>query len=236
MRKVWGEYNYSNEKTTYTQYDGTKYPETVKENIFSGFAETDIYLTNDIAAKIGVRAEHSQLLDKWNVAPRVSVAYKFTDNSQFSLAYGIFYQDPERKYLPSINQLHFAQATHYILQYQKITNSVLSVPKYFIKNIMILFKTGLNNYGTFTAINNNGFGDAKGIEFFWRDKKTIKNVDYWISYSYLDTKRDFLNYPFAIEPSFAAKHTASLVIKKFVTKLKTQFNGSYTLCNRQAIL
>ena len=54
-----GEYNYSNEKTTYTQYDGTQYPQTVKENIFAGFAETDVYLTNDIAAKIGVRAEHS---------------------------------------------------------------------------------------------------------------------------------------------------------------------------------
>ena len=98
----------------------------------------------------------------------------------------------------------------------------------FYKKYNDLFKTGLSNYGTLRAINNNGFGDAKGIEFFWRDRKTIKNVDYWISYSYLDTKRDFLNYPFAIEPSFAAKHTASLVVKKFVTKLKTQFNGSYT--------
>ena len=86
----------------------------------------------------------------------------------------------------------------------------------------------MNNYGSFKAINNKGFGDAKGIEFFWRDKKTIKNVDYWISYSYLDTKRDFLNYPFAIEPDFASKHTASLVIKKFVLPLKTQFNASYT--------
>jgi vitamin B12 transporter len=222
------EYNYSNEKTTYTQYEGTKYPETVKENIFSGFAETDIYLTNDIAAKIGGRAEHSQLLDKWKVAPRISVAYKFPDNSQFSLAYGIFYQDPERKYLPSINQLHFAQAAHYIAQYQKISKNYTFRTEIFYKKYRDLFKTGLSNYGALRAINNNGFGDAKGIEFFWRDRKTIKNVDYWLSYSYLDTKRDFLNYPFAIEPSFVAKHTASLVIKKFVSKLKTQFNGSYT--------
>ena len=222
------EYNYSNEKTNFTLYDGTTYPETVKENILSGFAETDIYLTNDIAAKIGVRSEHSQLLNKWNVAPRISLAYKFQDNSQFSLAYGIFYQDPERKYLPSINQLHFAQATHYIAQYQKISNARTFRTEIFYKKYKDLFKTGLNNYGTLRAINNDGFGDAKGIEFFWRDKKTIKNVDYWISYSYLDTKRDFLNYPFAIEPSFSAKYTASLVIKKFVTKLKTQFNASYT--------
>jgi vitamin B12 transporter len=222
------EYNYSNEKTTYIQYDKTKYPQTVKENILAGFAETDVYLTNDIAAKIGVRTEHSQLLNKWNVAPRISLAYKFPDNSQFSLAYGIFYENPERKYLPSINQLHFEQATHYIAQYQKISNERTFRTEIFYKKYKDLFKTGLNRNGTPTAINNNGFGDAKGIEFFYRDKKTIKNVDYWISYSYLDTKRDFLNYPFAIEPSFATKHTASLVVKKFVANIKTQFNASYT--------
>lgn len=226
--KFGSEYNYSNEETDYTQYDGAKYPQTVKENIFSGFAETNIYVTNDIAAEVGVRAEHSQLLNKWNVAPRISLAYKLADKSQFSLAYGIFYEDPERKYLPSIDQLHFAQATHYIAQYQKISNERTFRTEIFYKKYKDLFKTGLTSYGNFAAINNNGFGDAKGIEFFWRDKKTIRNVDYWVSYSYLDTKRDFLNYPFAIQPSFATKHTASLVVKKFVTNIKTQFNASYT--------
>ncbi len=226
--KFGSEYNYSNEATDYTQYDGAKYPQTVKENIFSGFAETNIYLTNDIAAEAGVRTEHSQLLSRWNIAPRLSLAYKLHDDGQISLAYGIFYEDPERKYLPSINQLHFAQATHYIAQYQKISNDRTFRTEIFYKKYKDLFKTGVSSFDNFTAINNDGFGDAKGIEFFWRDKKTIKNVDYWISYSYLDTKRDFLNYPFAIEPSFATKHTASLVVKKFVTNLKTQFNASYT--------
>ena len=221
------EYNYSNEKADYTQYDGIIYSQTIKENIFSGFAETNIYVTNDIALQAGVRTEHSKLLNKWDVAPRISMAYKFPDKSEFSLAYGIFYQDPESKYLPSINQLHFAQATHYIAQYQKISNQRTFRTEIFYKKYKDLFKTGFGN-GTFKAINNDGFGDAKGIEFFWRDKKTIRNVDYWVSYSYLDTKRDFLNYPFAIEPSFATKHTASLVVKKFVTNIRTQFNASYT--------
>jgi vitamin B12 transporter len=52
-------------------------------------------------------------------------------------------------------------------------------------------------------------------------------VDYWISYSFLDTKRDFLNFPFAVTPNFAAKHTSSLVLKKFVQKWKMNLNGSY---------
>ncbi|MBA2250608.1 MAG: TonB-dependent receptor [Chitinophagaceae bacterium] len=223
-----GEYNYSNESSSYTLYNGDKFIQVIKENLLAGFAETDVYLTNDIAAKIGVRAEHSQLLGKWNAAPRISLAYKFPDNSQASVAYGIFYQDPERKYLPSAGQLTYAKATHYIAQYQKLTNGHTFRTELFYKKYDDLFKTDITNTGQVVAVNNNGYGYAKGFELFWRDKKTIKDVDYWVSYSYLDTKRDFLNYPAAIEPSFVAKHTASLVVKKFVTKLKTQFNGSYT--------
>ena len=225
------ENNYSDEKSTYNEYNGTSFLQNVKENILAGFVEADIYVTNNIAARVGIRSEHSKLLDRWNVAPRISFAYKFPDKSQVSLAYGIFYQDPERKYLPSLNALHFQKAAHYIAQYEKITQDRTFRTELFYKKYEDLLKTAQTYNQTFTAINNNGFGDAKGIEFFWRDKKTIKNVDYWISYSYLDTKRDFLNYPFALEPSFVSKHTASLVMKKFVTKLKTQFNASYTFAS-----
>lgn len=221
------EYNYSDEKSTYTAYTGDDFKQHLRENLISAFAETDIYLTNELAAKIGGRAEHSDLLNKWNMAPRISLAYKFKNNGQASFAYGIFYQNPENKYLPSINSLHFSKATHYILQYQKISSDYTFRTEIFYKKYDDLIKTG-NTYNSTKAINNDGFGDAKGIEFFWRDRKSIKSLDYWISYSYLDTKRDFLNYPFAIRPSFATKHTASIVMKKFVLPLKTNFNASYT--------
>jgi len=222
-----GEYNLQNEKSIFTPTNDLPFTQIINETIFSGFAETDIYLTNNLAAKVGARTEHSQMLDKWNLAPRLSFAYKFADKSQGSIAYGIFYQDPASKYLPALNSLHFEKATHYIAQYQKISSNYTFRTEIFYKKYDDLIKSA-DNYGTFKAMNNEGFGDAKGIEFFWRDKKTIKNVDYWISYSFLDTKRDFLNYPFAIEPNFASKHTASLVVKKFVMPLKTQFNASYT--------
>jgi vitamin B12 transporter len=220
------EYNYSNDKATYTLYNGQKYSNNLKENLISGFAETDIYLTNDLAAKLGTRVEHSQILDKFNFAPRVSLAYKLGKEGQASLAYGIFYQNPERKYLPSPNDLSFAKATHYIAQYQKVTPQVTFRAEVFYKKYEDLFKTTMVSNQQI-ATSNNGYGYAKGFEFFWRDRKTIKNFDYWISYSYLDTKRDFLNYPVEMQPNFAAKHTANLVLKKFVTKLKTQFNANY---------
>jgi hypothetical protein len=220
------EYNYSDDKANYTLYNGYKFPNYLKENLVAGFAETDVYLTNDLAAKLGARLEHSQILSKVNFAPRVSLAYKLGKEGQASLAYGIFYQNPERKYLPSPDQLTFAKATHYIAQYQKVTSLVTFRAELFYKKYEDLFKTDMVNNQQ-VAASNNGYGYAKGFELFWRDKKTIKNFDYWVSYSYLDTKRDFLNYPAEIQPNFAARHTANLVLKKFVTKLKTQFNANY---------
>jgi len=93
-----------------------------------------------------------------------------------------------------------------------------------------LLKTYTNNGSSIItdSVGNGGTGDAKGIELFWRDRKTLKDVDYWVSYSYIDTKRNYLNYPYALQPNFVANHTLSLVFKKFVTKWKTGFNGSYT--------
>lgn len=222
------DYFYSSEKSGYTLYDGTRFSETVKDNLVAAFAESDLYLTNDLAAKIGTRIEHSDLLGKWNIAPRLSLAYKFADNSQASFAYGLFYQNPERKYLPTAAGLDYSRAAHYILQYQKITSQRSFRVEAFYKKYNDLYKTNVAITGREVAVNNNGFGEAKGFELFWRDKKTFKDVDYWVSYSYLDTKRDFLNFPRAITPSFAASHTASLVVKKFVLPWKTGFNLSYS--------
>ena len=221
------EYNYSDQKSVYTTYNGQQYPNRLKENVKSLFAESDIYLTNNLAAKVGTRFEQSSFLDKTNFAPRFSLSYKVAKQAQASLAYGIFYQNPERRYLPSPNNLGFMKATHYIAQYMKVNSVRTFRAEIFYKKYDNLIKTGILNSQNVVAINNEGFGDAKGFEFFWRDKKTIKNVDYWISYSFLDTKRDYLNFPYATTPNFAATHTASLVIKKFVQPWKMQFNGAY---------
>ncbi|MBB1284453.1 TonB-dependent receptor [Flavisolibacter sp. BT320] len=225
------EYNYSSDPSTYIDYNNNRYGGKLKQHITALFAETDIYLTNALAAKLGGRAEHSSYLDRTNLAPRASLAYKTGRESQASVAYGIFYQNPETQYLPATSPLNFSKATHYIANYQKTTALQVFRAEVFYKKYDALLKTTPVTGRDGIAANNSGFGEAKGIEFFWRDKKTIKNFDYWISYSYLDTERDFLNFPAAIRPNFAAKHTASLVAKKFVMPWKMQFNASYNFAS-----
>ncbi|HEV8286978.1 MAG TPA: TonB-dependent receptor [Chitinophagaceae bacterium] len=206
-------------------YNGSK--SKLIENFQSFFAETDIYVTNDLAAKIGGRFEHSSIIDKSNIAPRISLAYKVGSGAQLSAAYGIFYQKPENTQLIYTTNLDYTKATHYILTYQKSTNDRIFRTEVFYKKYDALVKTEPVNY-YYGNYSNNGSGYAQGIEFFWRDKKSIKNFDYWVSYSYLDTKRDYLNYPQKLKPDFAATHTVSLVTKRFFMDIKTGFNFTYS--------
>lgn len=216
------EFNNTNENFQYGNF--TK---EYSDLISSGFLETDLGLSNNFSAKVGVRAENSSNLNKWNVAPRVAVAYRIAKDFTTSLAYGTFYQNPESKFVNAPKPLTFQKADHYIFQVQRNTEGRSLRLEAFYKKYDQLIKTS-EIFGAQTAVNNEGNGYAKGVELFWRDKKSIKDIDYWITYSYLDSKRDFQNYPVSLMPGFAAKHTLSVVAKKFVTPWKTGFNMSYT--------
>lgn len=215
-----GEYWHTYNPSTYINSD-SNIVTTLKDNYAALFAESDIYLTNELALKLGARYEYSSIIKKANIAPRVSLAYKVGEGAQVSAAYGIFYEKPLVNELAYSTQLGYTKAIHYIANYQKTANNRIFRVEAFYKKYDDLVKT-------FPTYNNNGGGFAKGAELFLRDKQTFKNLDYWISYSYLDTKRDFQNYPEELEPNFAAKHTASLVVKRFVTKWKAGFNATYT--------
>ncbi len=211
------EYWYSTDEATYNGYN-----KKIHDNFNAVFGETDIYLSNELAAKGGVRIENSTYIGKANIAPRFSIAYKLNRGAQLSVDYGIFYQKPTSQYLLYNTGMNYMKATHYILTYQKTDAFQTFRTQLFYKKYNQLVTT--NNLDTA----NGGTGYASGVEFFWRDKKTLKNFDYWVTYSYLDTKRQYLNFPYSITPNFAANHTANLVIKRFFTKMSTQLNANYS--------
>ena len=225
--EYWYSYNYQKYLSPQTFTD-TLFK--FKDNFNSLFAESDIYLTNALAAKVGVRYEHSSVIHRSDIAPRVSLAYRTGPEAQVSLAYGIFYQKPENNQLFEASNVGFTKATHYIINYQKMSKDrIFRIEAYYKKYDDLIKTVPLSNYNTFiTTYNNTGSGYAKGFELFWRDKKSIKDFDYWISYSYLDTKRNYLNYTEQLTPNYAATHTASIVTKRFFTKIKSGVNLTYT--------
>lgn len=200
------------------------YKPEFNENFLAAFVESDYHLHKDLALRFGLRAEYSDLLDKLNIAPRISWAWKVSENAQLSLAGGLFYQTPESEYLRFRTDLNYEQATHYILNYQSGKENKIFRVEWYFKDYHNLVKT---NGDTVTALDNSGDGYAHGIDVFYRDKETIKNFDYWLSYSWIDTKRNYRTFPESARPSFAAEHNISVVAKKFVYKLRTQFGATY---------
>jgi hypothetical protein len=198
------------------------------EHLSAVFAEGDLFFTNKWVARLGTRFEYSDLLDQFSIAPRTSLAYKTGKYSQTSVAYGKFYQTPGDEYLIQQSDLDFENADHYILNFQHLSERYTFRIEAYYKNYDRLIK---NDEDSTVLFNNSGSGYAQGFDIFWRDRKTLKRADYWVSYSFLDTKRNYKDYSEIAIPTFAAKHTMNVVYKQFFVKLHTQISATYTFAS-----
>jgi len=206
------------------QYDSVNL--SFAEMLSAGYTEAEWKPVNWFGLKAGVRYEYSEILAKSDEAPRISAAIRLNKYGQISGAYGMFYEDPTDKYfLFGHTQANFQEATHYILNYQYMKNDRTFRVEGYYKSYNDLVREITegpyypNPYRPFYwPINNTGYGYAKGLDVFWRDKKSIKNFDYWISYSYIDTKRLYANYVTEATPNFVSTNNLNIVTKYFFEK------------------
>ena len=223
-----GDYFRTKFDESYTFYQGNTYPSGYTTNVGALFAEADWFISPEFAIKGGVRGMHNALLQKTVIEPRASMAYKVSNNSQFSFAYGDFHQAPKQDYLKYYATLDFEKTQHYILNYLYSSNKRTLRAEIYFKNYqdLVKYNTPLPTYNS--VYTQTGAGYAKGFDIFWRDNKTFKKTEYWVSYSYLDSERDFKNYTAKVTPSFVANHTLSLVGKYFIEDWKSQVSLTNT--------
>ena len=200
-------------------------------NLTAVYTEADIFFSKNLALKAGFRAEYSALFDQATLSPRASLAYKTGSKSQLSLAYGNFFQQPNSAILKFNQNLNAQQAQHYILNYQfNADGKIFRAETYYKKySDLVKYDTDLTSFDT--NFNNTGSGYATGLDLFFRDNKSIKNIDYWVSYSFLDTKRDYKNFPIAAQPNFANTHNLSVVGKYWIDSWKSQVGLSYNFAS-----
>lgn len=195
------------------------------------FAETEWQPVSRVATRIGIRGEHSSLLDDQKLALRFSAAYKLTAYGQVSVAYGNFYQTPEENLLRFTADLDFEQANHYIINYQWERNSRILRMEAYLKDYQNLIVFDGHEFWNPELYNNKGSGFSRGIDVFYRDQKSIRYFDFWISYSYLESERKYRDFPVKAKPHFAPAHTVSLVGKYWVNSITTQFGLSATMAS-----
>ncbi|MBX0288867.1 TonB-dependent receptor [Hymenobacter sp. HSC-4F20] len=206
----------------------TMYRPEFTEKRAAAFVESDFQLNDRLAGRVGGRAEYSALLQQWNAAPRLALAYQTTESSSLSAAYGRFYQTPDNALLLVQPTLRFEQATHSVLTYQYTHDrQLLQVEAYYKTYRHLTRYDGLHPRNPW-AYDNGGSGYARGLDVLWRDRKTIKNLEYYVSYGFLDTKRQYRQDPVAAVPTFAARHSVSVVGKYWVQPLHTLLGATYS--------
>ncbi|MFH6988270.1 carboxypeptidase-like regulatory domain-containing protein [Flavobacterium collinsii] len=216
----------------YTDNIALKTANGYNSNITAFYTEGDILFSKKLAAKVGFRLSNNSLLDETNIAPRASIAYKVSKNSQFSFAYGDFTQTPVVDYIKysKYHQFESEKARHYILNYQFTRPGQTFRAEAYYKDYSNLVQYNTRDVQYNSVFNNNGSGYAKGLDLFWRDSNLHKNLEYWISYSYIDSERQYKNFPTMTTPSFIANHSLSVVTKYFITDWKSQigFTNSFS--------
>ncbi|WP_432671425.1 TonB-dependent receptor [Flavobacterium sp. SM2513] len=186
------------------------------------YSEADYYFSKKLAVNIGIRASNNNLINEFSASPRLSLAYKTGKFNQFSFAYGKFEQAPKADYLKYATNFENEKIQHYIFNYTFAKDGTTFRAEAYYKNYNDLVKFDTDAPVFSSSYNNSGFGYAKGLDIFFREDTRIKNLQYWISYSFIDTQRDYRNYVQEATPSFVAKHTASVVTKYWVSSLRSQ--------------
>jgi len=230
VKLSWGaNETYNKYNQDYVEYEGNTYHSDFNDHLVAAFVEPEIKFSKNLAIRPGLRSEYSTVIGKWNVAPRFAVALKTGKESQLSGAWGLYHQTPQADYLKLNTKLNFEKATHYILSYQfgKVSERLFRAEAYYkTYNDLITYEAGEN--GLPAKLQNNGSGYAGGFDIFWRDQKSIKGFDYWVTYSFIDTKRKYKFYPEKATPEFISDHTVSIVGKYWINRINTQVGMSYT--------
>ncbi len=233
VKLTWGfndTYNKYNQE--YIDDEGQTYSLDFTDNLVGGFIEGEVKFSKNIAIRPGLRAEYASVINKWNLAPRFALALKTGEVSQLSGAFGLYHQTPQPDYLKLEDNLAFEKAIHYVASYQagEVTTRLFRAEAYY-KTYHNLITYQFGELGLPANLQNNGDGYANGIDLFWRDRKSIKGFDYWVTYSFIDTKRKYQDFPEKATPHFISNHNFSVVGKYWVNKISTQLGFAYTTAN-----
>ncbi|EAZ81948.1 TonB-dependent receptor [Algoriphagus machipongonensis] len=198
------------------------------DNQIYAFSEWDFYLSKKLVFRGGFRAGSSSLNQEYWVDPRASFAYQVSENAQISLAGGTFSQAPTENLRVLNQKLENVESKHLILNYLYGNNGRTIRAEAFYKSYEGLVTFEGQPMNPINPINE-GNGFAKGFDVFYRDSRSIKNTDFWVTYSFVDSERQFDQYSTQVQPAFAPKHNFSVVAKHMFQNLKSQLGMSYSM-------
>ncbi len=156
----------------------------------------------------GLRGEYESITNQYRIDPRLSVIFPLSLNTAITAAYGIYHQFPHPQYYDSYvgnPELTAMKSVHRVVGINhKRKNTLFRVEAYYKNYKNLLLEDVAKNY------TNQGKGYSKGLDIFIKKKFTL--LSGWVSYSWLQARRKWMDLPVMSSPYFDITHNFNAVM------------------------
>lgn len=186
--------------------------------ISAGFFSAAYYPVERLKAELSFRTEYTSPNRKINFSPRLAVNYYWGD-VMLSGIVGRYTQLPKNDWLVRSRKLMSEACMQYNLGMQYGYEGRFYKAELYYKdyNRLVLEETDTETGSA--LLTSGGYGYSRGIDLFFRDRVSIKNLEYQLSYTYNISKRKYQRCSELTTPQYATRHNAALVVKYSLPRL-----------------
>lgn len=193
---------------------------SMSPSVNAGFFAATYYPVEQLKAELSFRTEYTSLNRKVNFSPRLAVNYHWRD-VMLSGTIGRYTQLPENKYLVRQPELKSETCMQYNLGIQYTGAGRFYNAEIYYKDYDRLALLETDAIIESALLTSNGYGHSKGIDIFFRDQVSLKNLEYQLSYTYNISRRRYQDYAQLTTPQYATRHNAAVVVKYTLPRLHT---------------
>ncbi len=196
----------------------------------AAFAEAEWYATPRFTLRGGLRTSYYSPSNDLRIEPRAAVAFEAYAGGTISAAFGQFSQVPQMAAQafagvnPALPEAFGpASASHYQLSFQHSEGGRTFRAELYEKQYRNLLRQP-----SLMAWTDGGEGHARGLDLFYRDRVSVKNLDYWVTYGYVHSRRSIREFAEAVQPSFAPTHNLSIVTRYWIEDWRSMPGATFT--------
>ncbi len=173
------------------------------------YLEDKLRLWGPLYATLGARLDHASTPGVWTSDPRAALAWRVDAHQSVRIAAGRYHQLPDPRLLDPVYgnpRLGSLAADHAIAGYEWQSDAANLRVELYHKRYRDLVT---NDAATYYA--NRGHGYARGVDVFLQGSH--RWLTGWVSYGYLDSKRQELDDPREVRSRYGTGHSVTLVAR-----------------------
>lgn len=211
----------------------TMHREHVSPVVGAAFLSLACYPLESLKAEVSGRAEYTAPNRRAEFSPRLSLSY-YCGDFMFSAVAGRYTQLPANDCLLRQPDLPSSVCLQYNLglQYERegrygkaelYYKDYDRLPLYDAASAALTDLDMESEHSALwaTSLTAEGYGHSRGIDLFFRDRATLPNLEYQLSYSYNLTHRKYRAYREMTTPQYATRHNAAFTLKYSLPRLRT---------------